>query len=448
MDKPFDLVVVGSGTAAVGVATRVRQAGWRVALVDFRPLGGTCALRGCDPKKVLVGAADAVDRVARMAGLGVRGEARIDWPALMGFKRRFTDPVPHDTEERLQQEGIEVMHGRARFVASTRLDVEGREVEGRHIVLAAGAEPIKLGIPGEQHLATSEDFLVLPQLPRRIVFVGGGYICAEFSHVAACAGASVTVLQHGERMLKQFDPDLVALLMEKFRRLGIAVRTGAKAQAIERDGTGFKVRASGQGGSFEVAADLVVHAAGRKPALDVLNLAAANVSLRDGKLDLDEHLRSVSNPAVHAAGDTAGKGPPLTPVASLDAEVVAENLLHGDRRQCDYTGVPSVAFTLPPIAAVGLGEEQARRQGLKFSVRHEKTSGWYTARRVDEPASGFKTLLEEGSGRILGAHLVGPQADEVINLFALAIRQGLTASALKSAVFAYPTAASDLSSML
>ena len=167
MDKPFDLVVVGSGTAAVGVATRVRQAGWRVALVDFRPLGGTCALRGCDPKKVLVGAADAVDRVARMAGLGVRGEARIDWPALMGFKRRFTDPVPHDTEERLQQEGIEVMHGRARFVASTRLDVEGREVEGRHIVLAAGAEPIKLGIPGEQHLATSEDFLVLPQVPAR-----------------------------------------------------------------------------------------------------------------------------------------------------------------------------------------------------------------------------------------------------------------------------------------
>jgi glutathione reductase (NADPH) len=449
MNRRYDLVVVGSGTAASGVAARVRQAGWRVALIDFRPLGGTCALRGCDPKKVLVGAAEAVDFVARMSGHGVSGEARIDWPALIDFKRHFTDPVPHHTEERLKQLGVDVLHGRARFNGSTRLEVGGGGVvEGRYVVLAAGAEPVKLGIPGEQHLATSEAFLSLPELPARIVFVGGGYIAAEFSYLAALAGASVIVLQHGERMLKRFDPDLVALLMEKSRRIGIDVRTRTKVEAIVREGSGFKVRASSDDGPLEVTADLVVHAAGRKADLDALNLPAANVSVRDGKLDLDEYLCSVSNRAVYATGDCAGKGPPLTPVASLDAEVVAENLLHGNRRRADYTGVPSVAFTLPPIAAVGLGEEEARSQGLRFRTHHEKASAWYTAKRTAESTYGFKTLIDEHSGRILGAHLVGPHADEVINLFALAIRNGLSADALKSTVFAYPTSASDLSSML
>jgi glutathione reductase (NADPH) len=208
------------------------------------------------------------------------------------------------------------------------------------------------------------------------------------------------------------------------------------------------VRARSGSQEISTEADLVVHAASRVPDLDALNLAAAGVAVEKGRLVLIEFLQSVSNPAVYAAGDTAAKGPPLTPVSSHDGKVVAANLLEGNRHRPDYRGVPSVAFTLPPIAAVGLSEAEARAAGRKFQVNRQKVPDWYTARRVAETVYGFKTLIEEGSGRILGAHLVGPHADEVINIFGLAIRYGLTAEDLKQTIFAYPTVVSDIGYML
>ena len=163
---------------------------------------------------------------------------------------------------------------------------------------------------------------------------------------------------------------------------------------------------------------------------------------------MNEFLQSASNPAVYAAGDAAAQGPPLTPVSSHDGKVVAANILEGNRRRPDYRGVPSVAFTLPPIAAVGLSEAAARKKTPKLRVNSAKVPDWYTARRVGEPVYGYKTLVEEDSGRILGAHIVGPHADEVINLFGLAIRHNLTADDLKTTMFAYPTGASDIGYML
>ena len=321
-------------------------------------------------------------------------------------------------------------------------------LEGRHFLIAAGAEPVKLGIPGEEYLATSEDFLNLEHLPKRMVLVGGGYIAAEFSHIAARAGAKVTILQRGERMLVHFDPDLVDWLMEKFEKLGIAVRTRTEVQGIEKTRTGFAVRASSEGKSIAVDADIVVHAAGRAPALDALDLRAADVSVKNGRPQLNEYLQSVSNPAVYAAGDAAQMGPPLTPVSSHDAKIAAANMLEGNKLKPNYAGVPSVAFSVPPIAAVGLSEAQARKQGLRFRVKSQKASDWYTARRVAETTYGFKVLVEERTDRILGAHLVGPHVDEVINVFALAIRKGLTAEDLKTTMFAYPTGASDIGYMV
>src|SRR5262249_25558066 len=202
--------------------------------------------------------------------------------------------------------------------------------------------------------------------------------------------------------------------------------------------------------SREVAidADLVIHAAGRAPDLAALNLAEAGVVVEHGRIVLNEFLQSVSNPAVYAAGDAAAKGPPLTPVSSHDGKVVAANILEGNRHRPDYRGVPSVAFTLPPIAAVGLSEAAAREQEPTLRVNSATVPDWYTARRVGEPVYGYKTLVEDDSGRILGAHLVGPHADEAINLFGLAIRHNLTADDLKTTMFAYPTGASDIGYML
>jgi glutathione reductase (NADPH) len=444
----YDLIAIGTGTAAQVTAARLRRAGRSVAIIDHRPFGGTCALRGCDPKKMLVSGAEAVDWARRMHRRGVVGDMHINWKELIAFKRTFTDPVPNKREESFAKQGIDAFHGMARFSGPDTVLLEGRALKGRNIVIATGAGPVPLGFPGAEHVITSDAFMELEHLPDRIVMVGGGYIAAEFSHIAARAGAKVTVLQRAERMLTRFDAELVGWLMEKYLEIGVDVLTGTAVEAIERAGSGFRVRARAKSREVTIDADLVVHAAGRAPDHDALNLPAAGVAVEHGRIVLNEFLQSASNPAVYAAGDAAATGPPLTPVSSHDGKIVAANILEGNRHRPDYRGVPSVAFTLPPIAAVGLSEAAARNQVPKLRVNSAKATDWYTARRVGELVYGYKTLVEEDTGRILGAHLVGPHADEVINPFGLAIRHNLTADDLKTTMFAYPTGASDISYML
>ena len=256
------------------------------------------------------------------------------------------------------------------------------------------------------------------------------------------------ILQNGERMLKGFDPDLVGWLMPAFQHLGITVRTSTAVEGIEKRPDGFRVSASNKGERLTFDVDLVVHAAGRAPRFDEMNVQAAGIETENGQLRLNEFLQSVSNPAVYAAGDAAQSGPPLTPVSSHDAKIVAANLLQGNHARPDYRGVPSVAFSLPPIASVGMSENQARRDGLKFRIKSELAPSWFTARQAAEKVYGYKVLVDESTDLILGAHLVGPRVDEAINLFALAIRHGLTAKDLKSTMFAYPTGASDIGYMV
>ena len=449
IDTPYDLIVIGSGTAAQVAIARVRNRGWRVAVIDHRPLGGTCALRGCDPKKMLVSGEEAIDAVRRMHSQGVDGEVRLDWPALMAFKRSFTDPIPAKQAQHYAELGVDAFQGLARFIAPDRIAIEGRELVGRHILIATGASPVPLGIAGEALVSTSDAFLELETLPRRIVLVGGGYIAAEFSHLAARAGAQVTIIQRGARLLPQFDESVVGWLMPSFEALGITVHTGLAVESVKQTEEGLKVRATSSNGSpITVTADLVVHAAGRVPELASLNLEAGGVAVEQGRLKLTPGLQSVSNWRVYAAGDAAASGPPLTPVSSHDAKVVAANMLDGADARPDYRGVPSVAFTVPPIAAVGLSESDARAKGLRFKLNAALVPKWFTARRLNEAIYGYKILIEEDTGVILGAHLVGPSADETINLFALAIRSGLTVQTLSDTMFAYPTAASDVGYML
>jgi glutathione reductase (NADPH) len=444
----YDLIVIGTGTAAQVAAGRVRKAGRSVAVIDHRPFGGTCALRGCDPKKMLVSGAEAVDFARRMHRHGVAGETHIRWNELIAFKRSFTDPVPQKREEAFAEQGIDAFRGTARFSGHDSIDVEGRALSARHILIASGAHPAPLQFLGAEYAITSDAFMELEELPDRIVMVGGGYIAAEFSHIAARARAKVTILQRGDRMLTHFDADLVGWLMPKCQEIDIDVRTRNSVQSIERVGSEYRVHAATPDGESIVSADLVMHAAGRIPDLQDLDLRAGDVATEGGRLQLNDFLQSKSNPVVYAAGDAASRGPPLTPVSSHDAEIVASNILEGNRHRPDYRGVPSVAFTLPPIAAVGLSESAARQQTPKLRVNSAMVPDWYSARRVGESVYGYKTLVDETSGRILGAHIVGPHADEVINLFAIAIRHGLTAADLKSTMFAYPTGASDIGAML
>jgi len=450
MTRTFDLVAIGTGSAASAVAARCRSAGWQVAIVDSRPFGGTCALRGCDPKKVLVGAAEAVDWARRMKGKGIQAEKlQIDWQELMRFKRSFTEPVPKNREEGFAKAGIVAFHGRARFVGPSSVQVNDDVLEGRYVVIAAGQKPADLRIPGTVHLKTSDQFLELDELPRRILFIGGGYIAFEFAHIAARAGSQVTIVHRGKRPLARFDPDLVDEIVKSSRELGIDVQLGSEVVGIEKHSGQLVVQASASGEKRTFETDMVVHAAGRVPEIDDMKLDTAGVAWGNQGVKVNEFLQSVSNPSVYAAGDAAASGgPPLTPVASYEGIIVAANLLKGNHQKPNYQGIPTVVFTIPPLASVGLSEREAREQALKFRIKKEITSTWYSSRRVAEKYSGYKVVVEEGTDRILGVHLLGGEAGEVINLFALAIRSGMRATDLKHTIFSYPTHSSDLPYML
>src|SRR6266849_2591229 len=450
MAKKFDLIAIGTGSGASAAASKCRSAGWQVAIVDSRPFGGTCALRGCDPKKVLVGVSDVFDWVRRMKGRGIEVEnLQIDWQELMRFKRAFTEPVPKSREEMFGKAGIATFHGLARFVGASAVQVGDDILEGRYVVVAAGQKPADLKIPGTEHLTTSEQFLELEELPKRIVFIGGGYIALEFAHLAVRVGAQVTIAHRGQRPLPRFDPDLVDQLVKSSRELGVDVQLGTEVIGVEKKSGELVVRASASDQQRTFEADVVVHAAGRVPEIDDMNLDAAGVAWDSQGVKVNEFLQSVSNPAVYAAGDAAASGgPPLTPVASYEGILVAANLLKGNSQKPNYLGIPTVVFAIPPLAAVGLSETKAHKQALKFKVKKEMTSNWYSSRRIAEKYSGFKALVEEGTDRIVGAHLLGSDAEEVINLFGLAMRAGIRAANLKHMLYAYPTRGSDVPYML
>ncbi len=448
-EERYDLTVVGSGSAGMAAATACREAGWSVAVIDSNPIGGTCALRGCDPKKVLVGAADLIDRQRRMRDKGVEGPTRIDWSALMQFKRTFTDPVPSNRTKSLENAGIEVIHGRARFLDPQALQVDQRVLRSEHILLANGARPTPLRISGEEYLTTSDQFLELDWLPHRILFIGGGYVSFEFAHIAVRSGADVIIADRNERPLGGFDRDLVDLLVRRTRELDVTVSTDTEVKAVRAAGAELLASIEKDSQESEVEVDLVVHGAGRSPDLDDMELERGNVERNAGGVVVNEYLQSPSNPDVYAAGDAAASpGPPLTPIAGIEGRAAARNMIKGNHLTPDYTATPSVVFTIPPLAGVGLTEEQAKERRLDFGVKFQETSGWYSSRRIGEEISGFKTLVDDNDGRILGAHLLGERAEETINLFALAIRAGLTAGELQSLIPAYPSRASDVNYML
>ena len=448
MDKRYDLVVIGTGVASKA-ASRCREAGWTVAVVDSRPFGGTCALRGCVPKKILVSAAEAVHAARALADKGVRaGDVAVDWPARMRVKRQVIAPFSQGTEQGYAKAGIEAYHGRAKFVGPTTVAVGDDHLTGRYVLIAAGATPQPLTFPGAEHVVTSDQFLELDGLPPRIVFIGGGFVSFEFAHVAARAGARATIVHRGARPLEAFDPDLVDQLVKRSRELGIGVELDADVRSVERTSGGFTVSAGGDGRERHFEADLVVHGAGRVPEIQDLDLHVASVKAEKRGVVVNEYLQSVSNPAVYAAGDAAASGPPLTPVADHQSDVVATNLLEGNRAKPDYSGLASVVFTVPPLASAGVTEKAAREQNLRFRVHREDTSGWLASQRAGETTSGSKVLIEEDTGRVLGAHLFGPHADEVINVFALAIRLGARAEDLKHILYAYPTVGSDIPYMV
>ena len=371
-----------------------------------------------------------------------------DWPALTRFKHALVDPTTERTEQTWARLGIEQVHGRACFVGPNTLAVGDERLIGRRVLIAAGSVPAPLGFPGAERLTTTDAFLDLTRLPPDMIFVGGGYVAFEFAHVVARAGVRATIVHRGVRPLEGFDPDLVDALVERSRSLGIRVELETEVRGVEVAGGRLVVRGSRRGEERRLEADVAVHSAGRVPELEDLDLEAGGVKREKHGVSVNEYLQSVSNPAVYAGGDAAALGPKLTPKADHDASVLATNLLEGNHRAVNYAGIASAVFTLPPLATVGLTEAAARAAGRKFRTSRQDTSGWFNTRRAGEAVSGFKVLVEEDTGHVIGAHLLGPHADEVINLFALAVRARVPAEELRQALYAYPTHGSDVRFMV
>lgn len=446
VQQQFDVFVIGSGSAGSSAASDCAEAGLSVAIADSRPFGGTCALRGCDPKKVLVGAEDAIDIVRRLRDAGsIAGDVHIDWPALMRFKRTFTDPVPASREKSYAQSHIAAFHGAVEFLGSNRIRVDETEFTAKNIVIATGAVPMDLPIEGKEYLLDNEKFLALETLPSRIAFVGGGYISFEFAHIVARAGAKAVIFHRGDRPLENFDADIVSKLVAATQALGINVLLNTGVTKIERVNGGFRVYAGGQTHDF----DLVVHGAGRSPDLATLNLPSADVEFSKKGVSVNEWLQSPTNHHVYAAGDAADSGGlPLTPIAGLTGSIVAHNIIHGNSKRANLSEMPSIVFTTPSLGAVGITQALADRRGVAYTLKSGDSSSWYSSRRINEKTSAYKILIDPSTQHILGAHIIGPGTEELINLLAVAMRFQITSSDLAQSIMAYPTYGSDLADML
>jgi glutathione reductase (NADPH) len=450
VSESYDLMVIGAGMAGVAAATKCAATGWRVGIVDSLPYGGTCALRGCDPKKILRRGAEIIDSARLMRGKGIdEAGLRISWGELMAHKHGFTDPVPQSMEDNLTSHGVDTLHGRARFTGPSQVEVDGTAYAAERVLIATGARPRPLDFPGHEHLIDSTAFLDLDALPPRILFVGGGFVSFELAHIAARVGAATIIVDRGERPLGSFDPDLVELLVTRGRQVGVELRRSTSITTVERVEGAYRVTVERDGHTETVETDLVVHGAGRIADLADLGLDAAGVDYGEHGVHVSPHLQSTTNPAVWAAGDSADTaGMPLTPVAVSEAKVAASNMLKDTTTTPDYTGIPTAVFTIPELVRVGLSETEAREQNIDLAVRYSDTSGWYSSYRVGETTAAAKILIDRTTDTVVGAHLLGPGAGELVNTLGLAIKLGLTTHQLKSATAAYPTHGSDLGSLL
>ena len=448
MSNRYDIVILGAGNAGFGVSQVAHAAGKSIAFVESGEFGGTCPNRGCTPKKVLVAAANALHEIELASVHGIEvGPARLDWAKLIDRKSAMIDFIPGAMEDTAKSRG-DVYKGKARFVAADTIEVDGTRITADNFVIATGSITRPLSIPGAEHLITSDEVLSERELPAEVVFIGGGVIAMEFSHVYARAGAKVTILEALPRLLPRMDADAVAAIRADTERLGVAVNTGVNVKEISESNGKLRVLYEHDGAEHTVEADRVVNGAGRVANVDTLDLDAGNVRHDRIAIEVDDYLRSVSNPSVWVAGDALVTSPQLSPVATYEGRIVGQNIVEGPSVKLDYSAIPSAVYTVPALSTIGLTEEQAAEQGLDVKVRSSDMMGWFSAKTYAETVAWAKVLVDEASDRIVGAHIVGHQGEELIHLFALAMAHGISATELKSSQYAFPTFSSDVKNLL
>ncbi len=437
----YDLFTIGAGSGGVAGSRRAASYGAKVAIAEDWRIGGTCVLRGCVPKKLLIYGAHFAHEMEDARGYGWTVEGKLDWGKLIAAKNRETDRLEGIYKNLLSGAGVEPVLGRARIIDPNTVDVAGRRITARYILIAAGGRPERPAIPGIEHTITSNEALDLPALPSRVVVVGGGYIAVEFAGIFRAAGAEVTIVIRGDKILRGFDEDVRDHLTAELIKQGIRIRNHAKVARIERTPSGD--RAVFEDGEA-IEADQIMYATGRVPNTRDLGLESVGVHLdKSGGVAVDEWQRTTV-PGIYAIGDVTNRIN-LTPVAIAEGRALAETLFNSNPMSMDHADIPSAVFSQPPVGTVGISEQEAMRlygiEGVdiyRATFRPMK----HTLSGRDERTM-MKLVVEAATGRVRGVHMVGADAPEIIQGIAIAVKAGLTKSDFDRTVAIHPTAAEE-----
>ena len=441
----FDLFVIGAGSGGVRAARiAASQHGVRVAVADDAPLGGTCVNLGCIPKKLYSVAAHYAESFEESHGFGWSGAApAFDWEVLKANRAREISRLNAIYARLLADAGVEVLRGRARVVGPHAVEVDGRLHRARRILVATGGRPVLPALPGAELAITSNEIFDLPQFPQHLLVVGGGYIACEFASIFRGLGAQVTQLYRGEQVLRGFDDDVRHFLAAEMGKKGVALRTRTDVVRLERDAA--RVRATLADGS-SVVADQVLYATGRAPNTAGLGLQEMGVELSsNGAVIVDEHYRS-NVASIHALGDVIDRLH-LTPVALAEAMTLVDHLFGSGQREMDYALIPTAVFTHPSVGTIGLSERAAReRLGAVRIFRTEFKALKHTLSGSTERTL-MKLVVDAANDRVVGLHMVGAEAGETVQGFAVAMKAGATKAMFDATIGIHPTAAEEFVTM-
>ncbi|HJV60054.1 MAG TPA: glutathione-disulfide reductase [Albitalea sp.] len=443
-DAELDLFVIGAGSGGVRAARMAAQRGARVAVAEMGPLGGTCVNLGCIPKKLYSVAAHYSEAFEESHGFGWSGPAPVfDWARLKTNRAAEIARLNGVYEAVLEGAGATLVRGRAQLVSAHEVQVGDQRFDARHILVATGGRPLMPQVPGGDLAVSSNEMFDLPVFPQRLVVVGGGYIACEMASIFRGLGAHVTQLVRGSRLLRGFDHDIAAFLASEMGKKGVDIRLGTHLQRIERAGEALRVTLhDGQ----TLAADTVLHATGRGPNTQGLGLEEVGVALGElGEVVVDAQYRS-SVPSILAVGDVTHRLQ-LTPVALAEAMVVVDQLFGEAQRRMDYDFIPTAVFTHPGIATVGWTEDQAReRFGAVRTYQSEFRALKHTLSGSAERTL-MKLVVDDESDRVVGLHMVGADAGETVQGFAVAMKAGATKAHFDATIGIHPTAAEEFVTM-
>ncbi|SHK65947.1 NADPH-glutathione reductase [Marinobacter antarcticus] len=444
--QDYDLIVIGAGSGGVRLARMSAGRGARVAVVESRYLGGTCVNVGCVPKKLFVYGAHVRDELEDAAGYGwdvPMDGVSFDWPTLVANKNTEIERLNGIYGRLLESAGVTIIEGTASIKDPNTVVVGDKEYTTAHITVATGSWPVVPDIPGKECILTSNEMFYLPQLPRQALVWGGGYIAVEFAGILAGLGVETTLLYRGDLFLRGFDNDVRRFTEQEMRKKGVRLEFGVTIESVEAENSHYRVKLS-NGDVMETG--LVMAATGRRALVDGLGLTELGIELNaSGHVVVDDYFQT-SVPSVTALGDVIGT-PQLTPVALAQGMVLSRRLFGDGEGEMDYTAIPTAVFCQPNIGTVGLTEEESREAGYAVRIyRSEFRPMKYVLSGRDERCL-MKLVVDDATDRVLGAHMVGPDAGEITQGLAVAIKAGATKAQFDSTMGIHPTSAEEFVTM-